>query len=77
MIARRALVWLALLAGPVALVLVCARLALARPIVVWFPTLRRPPATAAPRRNAQGEVEIRPTPSPVPTRALLIQSAGS
>lgn len=73
MIRARLLVLAALLVGPVALVLVCAHLAGA----VWFPMIRRPPATAAPRRNAAGDVEVRPTPSPIPTRAFLLQSADS
>jgi hypothetical protein len=60
--ARRLLVWAAILVGIAAVP--CAALA------VWFPMARRPPATVTPRRNAQGDVEIRPTPSPVPTRDL-------
>lgn len=73
MIRARLLAWLALLAGPVALVLVCAHLAGAVPgsVVVWLPALRHPPATASPRRNAAGDVELRPTPSPIPTRAIV------
>lgn len=67
MIRARLLVLFALLVGPVALVLVCAHLAGA----VWFPMIRRPPvATAAPRRNASGDVELRPSPTPIPTRAI-------
>lgn len=76
MIRARLLVLAALLVGPVALVLVCLRLAYAAP-PVWFPMMRRPPATVAPRRNAAGDVEVRPTPSPIPTRAFLLQSADS